>query len=315
MAGSLKGQKVAIFCDFKFEDMEVMYPKVRLEEEGIQVVVVGVHPKGMKYTGKFGYPIKSDMCVTDAEFKHEDFDGLILPGGFAPDYMRRSKEMLEATVKMFEAGKPIAAICHGPWMLCSARTSSGDPIVKGRRATSFRAVKDDVINAGATFVDDETVVVDGNLITAQTPADLTPFCAAIIAAMKARHTKKDKGIRLPSYASSKMILGELKAWGQRAGCDTGDKDCQTSGLKVIDPSTAEGTKVGVWECTKGGFPVKKRTTTETCHILSGNATIFTDGVKSSLDLNPGDTIVLPKGWSGRWEIRSKLRKIYVISDV
>ena len=86
---------------------------------------------------------------------------------------------------MFEAGKPIAAICHGPWMLCSARKANGDPIVKGKRATSFHAIKDDVINAGAVFVSDESCVVDGNLITAQTPADLTPFCRAIIDQIKA----------------------------------------------------------------------------------------------------------------------------------
>jgi len=173
---------MAIFCDFKFEDMEVMYPKIRLEEEGIEVVVVGVHPKGTKYTGKFGYPIKSDMNIED--FDHEQFHGLLLPGGFAPDYMRRSQKMLDSTVAMCKAGKPVAAICHGPWMLCSARDENGDPIVKGRRATSFKAVRDDVINAGAIYVDDKSVVVDGNLITAQTPADLTPFCAAIINGLK-----------------------------------------------------------------------------------------------------------------------------------
>ena len=100
---------------------------------------------------------------------------LILPGGFAPDYMRRSKKMLSAVVEMFEAGKPIAAICHGPWMMCSARKSNGDTILKGRRTTSFHAVKDDVINAGATYVSDESCVVDGNLITAQTPLISRPF--------------------------------------------------------------------------------------------------------------------------------------------
>ena len=99
--------------------------------------------------------------------------------------MRRNKKMLSSTVAMFEAGKPIAAICHGPWMLCSARKANGDPIVKGKRATSFHAIKDDVINAGAVYVSDESCVVDGNLITAQTPADLTPFCRAIIDQIKA----------------------------------------------------------------------------------------------------------------------------------
>ena len=99
--------------------------------------------------------------------------------------MRRNKRMLNSTVAMFEAGKPIAAICHGPWMLCSARKANGEPIVKGRKATSFHAIKDDVINAGGLYVSDESCVVDGNLITAQTPADLTPFCRAIIDQIKA----------------------------------------------------------------------------------------------------------------------------------
>ena len=297
-------KKVAMFCDFKFEDLEVMYPKIRLEEEGVQVDVIGIHQKGMKYTGKFGYPIKSDMCVDD--FDSKDYYGVILPGGFAPDYMRRSKKMLSAVVEMFEAGKPIAAICHGPWMMCSARKSNGDTILKGRRATSFHAVKDDVINAGATYVSDESCVVDGNLITAQTPADLTPFCKAFLNQLK----KKRKVVHLTDGKTAK-----LANWGQRAGCDTGSSDCQASGKKLLDPTLNNGTKVGVWECTKGGFPVVDRATTETCFILDGQAKISSKDDGSSVVVKAGDTIVLPKGWTGRWDIQSKsLRKVYVVSE-
>ena len=173
----LAGKSVLIFCDFAFEDMELMYPKIRLEEEGATVVVVGSHEKGTKYTGKHGYPIKSDLSV--AEIDHASFDALVLPGGFAPDYMRRSPRMLEITVAMADAGKPVASICHGPWMLCSARRGDGSPLAKGIRATCFVAIKDDLINAGATFVD-APVVVDGPIITSRTPADLTPFVHAII---------------------------------------------------------------------------------------------------------------------------------------
>ena len=227
-----------MFCDFKFEDLEVMYPKLRLEEEGVQVDIVGVHPKGIKYTGKFGYPIKSDVSIDD--FDASKYEGVILPGGFAPDYMRRSKKMLESIVQMFEAGKPVAAICHGPWMMCSARKSNGDPIIKGKRATCFHAVKDDVINAGAKYVADESCVVDGNLITAQTPADLSAFTRAFLDQLK----KKRKVVHLQKGARLK-----LASWGQRAGCDTGDKDCQASGMKMLDPPLKYGTKVGVWECT------------------------------------------------------------------
>ena len=111
----LTGKTVAIFCDFQFEDMEVMYPKLRLEEEGAKVVIVGGHPPGTKYTGKYGYPVKSDMHV-DA-FTTEllpTVDGLILPGGFAPDYMRRNAAMLQAIVALCERSVPVAAVCHGP---------------------------------------------------------------------------------------------------------------------------------------------------------------------------------------------------------
>ena len=172
---------VIIFVDFQFEDMEVMYPKIRLEEEGHRVLIAGGHPKGMKYTGKYGYPVISDIQVD--ELTADQVDALVLPGGFAPDYMRRNAKMLALIVEMNSRKKPIASICHGPWMLCSARLADGKPIVNGKRATSFVAIKDDLINAGAVWVD-EPVVVDANLITSRTPADLTPFCREIIAALK-----------------------------------------------------------------------------------------------------------------------------------
>lgn len=172
---------VVIFVDFQFEDMEVMYPKIRLEEEGHRVLIVGGHPKGMKYTGKYGYPVISDLTVD--ELTVDKVDALILPGGFAPDYMRRNSKMLDIIVQLNSLKKPIAAICHGPWMLCSARLPDGKPVVSGRQATAFVAIKDDLINAGAVWVD-APVVVDSNLITSRTPGDLTPFCRAIMTALK-----------------------------------------------------------------------------------------------------------------------------------
>ena len=182
-AQPLAGRTIAIFCDFAFEDLEVMYPKIRLEEEGAKIIIVGGHDKGTKYTGKYGYPIKSDFKIDDVDVS--TLDGLVLPGGFAPDYMRRNAGMLKAVVAMVDAGKPVASICHGPWMFCSARRSDGTPVIKGVRATCFTAIKDDLLNAGAIFVD-EPVVVDGPIITSRTPADLTPFCHAIIDAVAAR---------------------------------------------------------------------------------------------------------------------------------
>lgn len=178
---------MVIFVDFNFEDMEVMYPKIRLEEEGATVLCVGAHDAGMKYTGKYGYPIKSNLKVD--ELDPATIDALVLPGGFAPDYMRRNAKMLSIIVHCCTTGVPVAAICHGPWMLCSARYADGTPVAAGKRATAFVAIKDDLINAGAEFVD-EPVVVDtsstqyglSTLITSRTPNDLTPFCQAIIAA-------------------------------------------------------------------------------------------------------------------------------------
>ena len=177
----LVGKRIAIFVDYTFEDVEVMFPKYRLEEEGAEVVIVGAHPAGTKYTGKHGYPLKSTTHISDLG----DVDGIVLPGGFAPDYMRRNPAMLAAIVAAVAADKTVAAICHGPWMYCSARLESGAPVVKGRRCTSFVAIKDDLINAGATFVD-EPVVVDGPLISSRTPDDIVPFCHAIISRVAAQ---------------------------------------------------------------------------------------------------------------------------------
>lgn len=144
--------------------------------------VIGTAKAGTKYTGKYGYPVLSHACIDDVSA--DDFDALVIPGGFSPDYMRRSVHMRAFIVRMLQAGKPVAAICHGPWMLCSARRPDGTPVCSGVRCTSFAAIRDDVVNAGGVWVD-EPVVVDANIITARTPADLTPFCHAIISAVAA----------------------------------------------------------------------------------------------------------------------------------
>lgn len=173
----LVGKTVVIFIDFQFEDLEVMYPKIRLEEEGAKVIVCGIHDAPMKYTGKYGYPVMSDISVKNLDVS--SVDGLVLPGGFAPDFMRRSQRMLEVIVELNSKRVPIAAICHGGWMLCSARQPNGKPVICGKNATGFVAVRDDLINAGAYWAD-APVVVDGNIVTSRTPQDLTPFCCAMI---------------------------------------------------------------------------------------------------------------------------------------
>ncbi|MBD3217799.1 MAG: DJ-1/PfpI/YhbO family deglycase/protease [candidate division Zixibacteria bacterium] len=165
----MDGKKVAIFIDNIYEDLEFWYPKIRMTEEGADVTVIGA--KAGSFSGKHGIPGKSDIAITEA--KADDYDALIIPGGYSPDHMRRTPAMVEFVKKMNEGGKVIAAICHAGWMLASAG------IVKGKKLTSFFSIKDDLVNAGAEWVDEE-VVVDGNLVTSRNPGDLPAFCKAII---------------------------------------------------------------------------------------------------------------------------------------
>eukprot|EP00933_Yihiella_yeosuensis_P055376 TRINITY_DN5412_c2_g1_i1.p1 TRINITY_DN5412_c2_g1~~TRINITY_DN5412_c2_g1_i1.p1 ORF type:complete len:201 (+),score=41.45 TRINITY_DN5412_c2_g1_i1:63-605(+) len=176
MAAPLAGKTVGCLIDFQYEDLEVWFPKLRLEEAGAKVVIVGSHPKGMKYTGKFGYPAVSDKSIGDVDL--DEFDALVIPGGFAPDYFRRDQKMKDLVCHMFKKQKPMASICHGPWMFCSAKID-GKPVISGVRCTCFSAIRDDVENAGGIF-EDAAVVIDKKVITSRTPADLVPFVQAII---------------------------------------------------------------------------------------------------------------------------------------
>lgn len=168
----LKGRRVAILVEDLFEDLELWYPLLRMREEGAEVVVVG--PEKRTYKGKHGVPVEAD--ITSEEAKAEDFDAVIIPGGYSPDRMRRDPKLVKFVKEAGESGKVVAAICHGPWMLVSAN------LLKGRKATAFFAIKDDVVNAGAEYVDAEAVV-DGNIITSRTPKDLPAFSKAIIEAL------------------------------------------------------------------------------------------------------------------------------------
>jgi protease I len=155
---------VAILIEDVYQEMEVWYPAYRLREAGYKTLFVGTGKP--EYKSKLGYPCKSEGDIKEVHAK--DFDGVIVPGGFAPDYLRRSPEILRFVSAMDQAGKPVGAICHAAWVLCSAG------ILKGRRATCFFAIKDDVVNAGATYFDQE-VVVDANLVTSRKPDDLPAF--------------------------------------------------------------------------------------------------------------------------------------------
>ncbi|CAD7952604.1 unnamed protein product [Amoebophrya sp. A25] len=178
---ALSGKKVCMIVDFTYEDLEVCYPQIRLEEESATVIKVSLHKPGTKVTGKYGYPVLVDKHI--GEVSAADFDCVICPGGFAPDYYRRDEQMKRLVAETLAQKKPVAAICHGPWMLCSAKSESGNPVCSGVKVTAFHAIKDDLENAGAIFVD-EAVVCDQNIITSRTPKDLIPFTLAIIAALK-----------------------------------------------------------------------------------------------------------------------------------
>ncbi len=171
----LTGQNIAILVDNMYQEMEVWYPLYRFQEAGANVVTVGAKA-GETYTSKLGYPVKCDLSYADA--KPSEFHGVVVPGGYAPDHIRRHPAANSFVKEMDAQGKLVASICHGAWVLCSA-----GGMLKGRNATSFFAIKDDVINAGAHWSDSE-VVVDKNLVTSRKPEDLPAFCRAAIQTLK-----------------------------------------------------------------------------------------------------------------------------------
>ncbi|MEM2749269.1 MAG: type 1 glutamine amidotransferase domain-containing protein [Candidatus Bathyarchaeia archaeon] len=188
----LENRRVAIIVAHEFEDVELLYPFLRLSEEGAEVVIVpvesGLHPRpsvrGKPVTGRYGTPIPLEVFGEGVrytikrlnEINIEDFDALIFPGGFSPDALRIMPGVIELVKNAHEKGKIIAAICHGPQVLISAG------LVRGKKVTSYIAVRDDLVNAGALFID-EPAVRDGNIITGRVPDDLPEFCQMIIEAL------------------------------------------------------------------------------------------------------------------------------------
>jgi protease I len=161
----LQGKTIAILIEQDYQDLEVWYPYYRLREDGARVLLVGTGAHS-EYKGKYGYPAKAE--VQAEQLSARELDGLVIPGGWAPDRLRMSSGVIELVRRMNDLRKPIACICHGGWVLCSAG------ILRDRRVTSYAAIKDDMMHAGATWVDEE-VVVDDNLVTARKPDDLPAF--------------------------------------------------------------------------------------------------------------------------------------------
>lgn len=181
----LQGKRIAVLVADQYQELEVWYPLLRFREDGAETLAVGAEA-GKTYTSKRGYPVVADQST--AEASAAEFDAVIIPGGWAPDALRQDEHVLRLVREMDEAGKVVAAICHAGWVLCSA------DIVRGRKATCFKAIKDDLIHAGAHYVDEE-VFVDGNLITSRVPTDLPAFCREVAKALATSAVARTAGAR------------------------------------------------------------------------------------------------------------------------
>ncbi|TVP80294.1 type 1 glutamine amidotransferase domain-containing protein [Thioalkalivibrio sp.] len=169
---SLDDKHVAILVEDDYQELELHYPRLRLLEAGVRVSVLGAGKPG--YASAKGYTVTADASADDVD--PAVFDAVIIPGGMAPDKMRRHRAMVDLVRAIHEQGKPVAWICHGGWMAVSAG------ILRGKRATSFHSIRDDMVNAGAEWCDEE-VVRDGNLISSRTPDDLPAFSRTFLEAL------------------------------------------------------------------------------------------------------------------------------------
>jgi deglycase len=179
----LRGKKIAVLVADQYQELEVWYPLLRFREDGAETEAVGAEA-GKTYGSKKGYPVNADESIGDVSASR--YDAVVIPGGWAPDALRQDERVLKLVRDMNAAGKVVASICHGGWVLASAG------IVEGRCATGFKAIKDDLIHAGAKYADEE-VVVDGNLITSRVPTDLPAFCREIAKSLAAQPIARKAG--------------------------------------------------------------------------------------------------------------------------
>lgn len=171
---NLDGKRFLLFVDDVYEDLELWYPKLRLEEAGARAIVAGPQAN-RSYAGKHGYPCVADAAIDDME--EADFHGLVIPGGFSPDKLRRDAKVLDLTRSFAKAGKLVAAICHGGWICVSAG------VYKGVRVTGSLGIKDDLVNGGGKW-EDAAVVVDRNFVSSRKPSDLPDFMKGVFQVMR-----------------------------------------------------------------------------------------------------------------------------------
>lgn len=198
---TLTGKRVAILVEDLYQDQEVWYPYYRLQEAGATVLFVGTGKSD--YKGKFGYPLNAEVSAD--QVSASEFDGVVIPGGYAPDLLRRVPSVLRLVREANQQGKVIGAICHAGWVLCSAH------VLRGKTVTCFSAIKDDVVNAGARYVD-RAVVRDGNLITSRRPDDLPAFLRTIIDALQERPGSSEhaaRGRRLAKARHGRRLVTKL----------------------------------------------------------------------------------------------------------
>ena len=190
--------KIAILVEKMYEDAELQYPRLRLKEAGHDVHIVG--PKANEtYVGKYGYPQRSERAASAV--RAEDYQLIVIPGGSSPDHMRRDGGMVKLVRDAAARKIPMAAICHGPWMLCTA------DVLRGRRCTSFMSIVHDVVNAGGKWVDEECVV-DGPIITSRTPDDLPAFTRAILQLVSEGRAEGSKGSPVaPAWVTETLPAG------------------------------------------------------------------------------------------------------------
>jgi protease I len=166
----LQGRRVVVLVEDLYEDLELWYPTIRLREAGAEVVIASPQ-QARQCESKHGYPAKADVAIN--QVRVEDFDGVVIPGGYCPDRLRRYEEVIKLVRQFAEAGKMIAFICHAGWVPISAG------IIRGVTCTGYFSIKDDLVNAGANY-EDKSVVIDRNFISSRSPDDLPDFCRAII---------------------------------------------------------------------------------------------------------------------------------------